>query len=582
MAVRDLYTHKNLGEFESFYTTTPIGGHDSRFLLIIPVAMPLLPPPPPPPPPPFYPHPPASTMCPDCQSPPGSGGIFPHCNPKVKGCPPLQCPICGSGWCSGVGCCCSTLYAPPCPDDPSWLTCRARQIVDGSRMPLQAKNSSGPRWLFTPDATHSYGRQWTRDFYYTVSGAPELMDLYAADVAASVRFTFAAQRADGCMPDSVEANGTPHMAPGPFGPAVGGVHLDHALDNGPFAALLLATTARTWPAVDPSLFCDLEPAARRGLDFVNRSAASGLAYNSQDSPNCTYGFTDGIVKTGELLFTSLLYIDASTQMAELSAAHSCGNSTQYRAEAAQVSASIDRMKDNRNGSGSSLWLAATHDGALPDVWGSAYLVALNLSTPSRRQAAMAAMVAQPDLYFEGGSVRSLPAPLTWPKCFYKCWSEGDYQNGGFWSTALLYIVPAMIATGHSSFADRLFSDVVQQMKDHGIYEWQNVNRTVAAVGDDACWCKLPCARCNGKPGCREVCNGAFGVYNYTASVTNVLKAGKLLASGRSSSSHSSLKSDDMATSFTARRLATFTVVEVDVEEFGAKADADSFLSNASL
>ena len=118
-----------------------------------------------------------------------------------------------------------------------------------------------------------------------------------------------------------------------------------------------------------------------------------------------------------------------------------------------------------------------------------------------------------------------------------------HQNGGFWSTALLYVVPAMVATGHKTFAETLFSEVVQQMKDHGIYEWQNVNHTVAALGNDACWCKLPCAKCNGKPGCREACSGAFGVYNYTASVTNVLRAGKLLASPPASS----LKSDDRET-----------------------------------
>ena len=156
--------------------------------------------------------------------------------------------------------------------------------MDGCRERVQPnstlfrRTAARPRWAYTPDATHSYGAQWTRDFYYAVAGAPELLN--ATDVAAAVRYTFAGQRADGCMPDRVKVDGESVMAPGPFGPAIGGVHLDHALDNGPFAALLLAATARSWPAGDPALFCDLEPAARRGLDFVNRSSPSGLAYNS--------------------------------------------------------------------------------------------------------------------------------------------------------------------------------------------------------------------------------------------------------------------------------------------------------------
>eukprot|EP01052_Picozoa_sp_SAG31_P008050 SAG31_NODE_397_length_16251_cov_7.922486_3_plen_570_part_00 len=504
--------------------TAAIGGHGG--FLLVSSALPRGPPP-------GYPHPPANTTCPDCKGRPfGSGGRFPRCNPA--GCPALECPICGSGWCSGAGCCCSTLYAPPCPDDRNWLACRTRQIVDGCREPVVADNNSifskgwpsnapRPPWVFTPDATHSYGAQWTRDFYYAVAGAPDLMN--ATEVVASVRYTFAGQRADGCMPDRVQVDGSAVMAPGPFGPAEGGVRLDHALDNGPFAALLLATTARTWPATDPILFCELEPAARRGLDFVNRSQASGLVYNSEVAPNCTYGFTDGIVKTGELLFSSLLYIDASLQMAALSTATGCGDATKYRAEAAQLSASIDRMKDPN----SSLWLAASHDGQLPDVWGSAYLVSLNLSTPLRRQAAMDEMVRRPEIYFEGGSVRSIPYPLVWPKCFYKCWAAGNYQNGGFWSTALTYVVPALVSTGHASFAKTLVDDAVAAMKTHGIYEWQNVDKTRNYVGANACWCKLPCARCDGKEkGCKEACNGAFGVYNYTASVTNVWRVDKSL------------------------------------------------------
>lgn len=39
---------------------------------------------------------------------------------------------------------------------------------------------------YTPDATHTYGAQWTRDFQYTVSGASELMD--ELSVKASVRY----------------------------------------------------------------------------------------------------------------------------------------------------------------------------------------------------------------------------------------------------------------------------------------------------------------------------------------------------------------------------------------------------------
>ena len=57
----------------------------------------------------------------------------------------------------------------------------------------------------------------------------------------------------------------------------------------------------------------------------------------------------------------------------------CGDVARYAAEAQHIGASIDRMKDPH----SALWLAASHVGNLPDVWGTAYLVQLNLSTAVR-------------------------------------------------------------------------------------------------------------------------------------------------------------------------------------------------------
>lgn len=154
-----------------------------------------------------------------------------------------------------------------------------------------------------------------------IMGAASVMD--PIEVKKSVRYTFAGQRADGCMPDRVQVDGLSVMSPG----GTGHGFADHAIDNGPFAVLLLTTAASAW-GPDKTLFCDLEPAARRALAFVNRSA-NGLVYNDPLKPNCTYGFTDTVAKTGNLLFCSLLFIDASQQMAKLSALHGCGDTAMF-------------------------------------------------------------------------------------------------------------------------------------------------------------------------------------------------------------------------------------------------------------
>ena len=68
-------------------------------------------------------------------------------------------------------------------------------------------------------------------------------------------------------------------------------------------------------------------------------------YNDVAKPNATYGFTDSVAKSGNLLFTSLLYTDASRQMAALSKQYGCGDADQYAAEATAVGAAVDLMRD---------------------------------------------------------------------------------------------------------------------------------------------------------------------------------------------------------------------------------------------
>lgn len=105
------------------------------------------------------------------------------------------------------------------------------------------------------------------------------------------------------MPDRVQIDGMSVMAPGGMEPhnAPNPMH-DHAWDNGPFAVLLLASTVTAWP--DHTFFCDLEPAARKALDFVNRSstANNALVYNDENKPNATYGFTDTVVRSFFLIY----------------------------------------------------------------------------------------------------------------------------------------------------------------------------------------------------------------------------------------------------------------------------------------
>jgi hypothetical protein len=127
---------------------------------------------------------------------------------------------------------------------------------------------------------------------------------------------------------------------------------------------------------------------------------------------------------------------------------------------------------------------------VPDVFGSAYLVSLNFSTPLARclvwglftvwdqkglrflgmsiqlqkqldnhhRATVAGFLADQwrksvsgtvtllsSTIFQHGQVRHLPFPLLWKRCWTSCPSPGTYQNGAFWATPLNWVLEALHA-----------------------------------------------------------------------------------------------------------------------------------------
>ena len=336
----------------------------------------------------------------------------------------------------------------------SWLTAQTRRVIDGSRCTAFDNTT-----LFVPDSSGHYTAQYTRDFCYALSSTDSAI-WDQGEATSAMNYTFSRQREDGCMPDKVTADNRTGYAPGP----VDSPMTDHAWDNGAFAALMLADASAKWKSKD--VFCELEPRARRALAFINVTSV-GLVYNDLASPNCSYGFTDNIAKTGYLLFTSLLLHDASVQMSRWSQTFGCGDAAWYARRADAVAAALDAtFYDEHSG----LWLAATVDNRLPDIWGSLYVVALQLSTPDRRSRAMRILVGSKNTtstpitcsccddqparrgVFAFGQVRHLPSGCFWGRCIMgACPKRGTYQNGAFWATPLIYLARAAVAENGGEF-----------------------------------------------------------------------------------------------------------------------------------
>ena len=391
----------------------------------------------------------------------------------------------------------------------TWLEDQARRVIRGSRS-IAFDNTT----LFTPDASGYYTTQYTRDFYYALSGTDaQFWDQREATRAA--RFTFDRQRADGAMPDKVAADGRVGWAPG----AIDSPMSDHAWDNGAFAALMLSDLTSKWNSKE--LFCELEPKARRALAFINVTS-EGLVYNAPAAPNCSYGFTDTIAKTGSILFTSLLLHDAATQIEAWARAFGCGDASWYAGRAAAVAAALDAaFYDERSG----LWLAATADNRLPDVWATFYVVALQLSTPARRSRAMHLLLGSANASiscsccdeqparrgaYALGQVRHLPSGCFWERCIMPaCPARGTYQNGAFWATPLVYLARAAAAEGGGQALAPAAEIVREAVRffEHGVSGFMQSPAINEAINPS-----VPYA----------------GAADYVASATNVLRAVRLL------------------------------------------------------
>jgi len=340
------------------------------------------------------------------------------------------------------------------PDDEAeWLRQATRKQLQGCRI-----QGVGGVWLYTPDGVGNYRALWTRDFAYMVQYAGDLLD--PSEVKANIRYLLQGQRRDGCMPDRVTATGRAVYSPGSEQRPLA----DHALDNGAFMALLVCAYCDR--RADWSFFRDVEPALRRGLDHTRR-AANGLVYNPPEAPQCPYGFTDTVAKTGHLLFCSVLYYDACRRMAEACRRAECGDPDEYQRRAAWIRKSLPLLWNDKVG----MFWAADQDCKQVDVWGSALAVHVGCASAEQAQRVADYLVRHYDQLVQRGQVRHLPAGETWQRLLTPI-RPGTYQNGAYWATPVAWVAPT-IARRDLDLAVRMVRDVLTDFRRRGIAECVN-------------------------------------------------------------------------------------------------------------
>lgn len=339
--------------------------------------------------------------------------------------------------------------------DGQWISNETKRLLEGCRV-----EGKGGVWIHTPDGVGHYRALWTRDFAYMVEYAGDLLD--AQETKAEILYLLEGQRADGCIPDRVNAEGVSIYSPGGEKKPMA----DHALDNGPFLAQLVG--AYVEQTGDLAFFKKVEPAVRKGLNHIRRGA-NGLVYNSPEQPECVYGFTDIVTKTGHLLFCSLLYYDACMRMERLCERANWGEPAEYKRRAGLIKKNIDALWNDKAG----MFWAADIDCKQVDIWGSAYAVEVGLATKEQADRISGYFIENYSDIVQRGQVRHLAKGEHWDRTFGDHGrAPGTYQNGAFWATPLAWVAP-VVGRRDAGLARQMVSDAIADFRKNGVYECIN-------------------------------------------------------------------------------------------------------------
>eukprot|EP01050_Picozoa_sp_SAG11_P009883 SAG11_NODE_963_length_6375_cov_6.744105_2_plen_1331_part_00 len=389
----------------------------------------------------------------------------------------------------------------------SQLKAAAARIIAGgaNRWPSYMQPGTLANY-YTPD-DHSdprrhYGSQYVRDFTYSFTMAADVVN--GSDIANILEYLMSGQDpATGEMPEG----GVPPATP-----------MQNCWDNGPFLAKAVASYALLYE--DFEYLCGVhrrDNATRvskllRGLEFLEVPLRTGAPHLvTSPGTHCMYGFTDGEHKMGHVLYDSLLLIEGAQLMADAllrAAAEKVGGcegakrlEEPFLALAAAVNDTLSSarspLEDRIFGSGLMLATDAFGHNSQPDVWGSGLAVQIGAGTAAQRMRMQAALAANASRIFRWGQARHLIWPMCWqsatpypgfmnqnectetggaPGSIEYSWCSGQpcgfYQNGGYWSTPLGWLLPA-VARANFSLAAALLQDALNDSLVNGFNEAVN-------------------------------------------------------------------------------------------------------------
>jgi hypothetical protein len=340
------------------------------------------------------------------------------------------------------------------PEAVAWMERAARETIRAAERRMDDGTPA-----FPPQVGTGYEAFWLRDFAYTLEGACEAYS--DEELIGACRLFVRSVSADGAGVDCVRFDGTPVRRPG-----YDTMGENPVTDGGPFT---VAVAWHTWRRTrDPALLAEVLDPLVRTLEAVPRNPLTGLVHITPGASweRCPYGFTDTVRKQGDLLFSSLLLVEAQRRLAELHrAADRANEAARHDDDAAAVAAAVRAtFWDPELG----LFRAATARCREPDLWGSAFAVYLDVADDEQSLAVARTFARQHPGIVQRGQLRHLPAGVTWEQA---C-APGTYQNGGYWATPIGWYVFTLDLVD-PALADRTVLELVAAFQGDGICEWVN-------------------------------------------------------------------------------------------------------------
>ena len=338
-----------------------------------------------------------------------------------------------------------------------WLESESHRLIRASERKMKDGTSA-----FPPQVGIGYEAFWLRDFAYTLEGS---LDSYSEkELLQACRIFIRSIRADGAGVDCVAFDGRPIYKPG-----FGTMGANPVADGSQFTIAVAWHTYRK--TKDSEFLGQIIDDLVRTMNAVPLNPETRLVHIKDDDwDRCPYGFTDTVRMQGDVLFCSLLYVEASRRLSDLLNVVGRKDEAEIWFHEANVTAKSIRkiLWDSQTG----LFRAATIRCKEHHIWGSAFAVYLGITDEGQSRAIAKYFRDNYLQIVQKGQIRHLPAGVYWETCVA---AQDTYQNGAYWATPTGWFVYTLDLVD-PKLADQTVIDIVTDFKENSACEWLFVEK----------------------------------------------------------------------------------------------------------